>query len=293
LVIIAMATRSSWKGYLRLSLVTVPVEGVNAASPVAESGVPLHQLHSTCLSRIRYQKVCPIHGEVPNDEIVLGYERSKGEYAVVDKAEVNEIKSGGDRSISIDAFVSPDQIDPLVFEGRSYYLLPEGEVARKPYAVLAKAIAAEKCYGIGRGFFWGRDRLVLIRSLGETLCMEMLHFDSELAERANIPQEMHLPEVTKEELRLASKLIEASTVKHLDLAKYDDTTTQKLKELVASKDVEQPAEAPDDERQPPVVNLMDALKRSVAKAGGRTAAGAPSRSRTPKRRKPAARRHAG
>ncbi len=292
-----MATRSSWKGYLRLSLVTVPVEGVNAVS-ATDAGVQLHQLHAPCLSRIRYQKLCPVHGEVSNDEIVMGFERSKGEYVVVEKSEADQLRKGGDKAITIDAFVSPDQIDLMQFEGRTYYLMPDGEIARKPYAVLAQAIAAENRFGIGRASLWGRERLVLVRSLGQALCLEILHFSSELAERANIPREIHLPAVTKEEMRLAAKLIEASTVEQFDLASYEDVSTNRLKELIASKAAEQPSAATEDENQPAVVNLMDALRRSVASTrGGSSAAAATrktsSRAKPAKRRKSTNRRHAG
>ncbi len=149
-----MAPRSSWKGYLRLSLVSVPVQAFNAA----ESGggdIHLNQLHATCHNRIRYKKVCPVHGEVPNEEIVMGYEYAKGEYVIVDDAEVDKLRTEADRAINIDTFVPRDSIDPIYFNGRTYYLLPDGAMGVKPYAVLLKALNAEDRWAVGQGVFFG------------------------------------------------------------------------------------------------------------------------------------------
>src|SRR5262249_49973890 len=101
-----MPPRSSWKGYLRLSLVSVPVQAFNAAEP-GDGDIHLHQLHSECHSRIRYQKVCPIHGEVSNDEIVRGYEHAKGQYIVIDDEELGKLRTKSDRAVNIDTFVDP------------------------------------------------------------------------------------------------------------------------------------------------------------------------------------------
>ncbi len=281
--------RSSWKGYLRLSLVTVQVEAVNAVSN-EDDDVQMHQLHATCHNRIRYKKVCPVHGEVPNDEIVLGYEREKGEYVVVDKAEIDQLKDKSEKAISIDTFVVPEEIDPIWFEGRTYYLLPEGAVAQKPYAVLREAIATKNCWGIGQGFLWGRQRLVLIRAQGGAICMELLHFHAQLRDRASVPDDLHLPEVSKDELRLATRLIDATTESKFDLGKYEDSYAARLKELLASKAGEQESVVAPAEREQPVINLMDALRRSVEFTKRSTGKSRPAA--RGKREKPAARRGA-
>src|SRR5689334_10446337 len=120
-----MALRTSWKGFLRLSLVSVPVRAYSAAA--TEHGrIHLHQLHDKCHSRIRYQKMCTIHGEVSNQEIVSGYEYAKGQYVVVDDADLEKARTPAERAISIDRFVPPDSIDPFYYDGRGYYLLPDG-----------------------------------------------------------------------------------------------------------------------------------------------------------------------
>jgi DNA end-binding protein Ku len=257
--------RPSWKGYLRLSLVSVPVEAVNAIS-AEEEDVALHQLHAECHSRIRYKKFCPIHGEVSNDEIVLGYEQQKGKYVVVDKDEVKDLKGNGEKAIHIDTFVSPDAIDPMQFEGRVYYLLPDGPMGQKPYAVLLRALAANHYLGIGQASLFGRERLVAVRAIRGVICMEMLYFPHQVRAPESVAADIQTAHVTKEELRLASTLIEASISKRFDMAKYEDAYTARLKDLIESKiEHEQTVSSP-REKAPPTINLMDALRRSVAQS---------------------------
>jgi DNA end-binding protein Ku len=288
-----MVARSSWKGILRLSLVSVPVEAFNATTN-DEDGIQLHQLHAPCHSRIRYQKMCPIHGEVSNDEIVLGYEREKGKYVVVEKGEVEGLKNKAERAIEIDTFISPDMVDAVQFSGRTYYLLPNGQVGLKPYAVLLRALETNNCYGVGQAQLWGRDRLILIRVADGVMCMEVLHFHTQIRDRAELLGDLHLPAVSKAELGLASKLIEASTSKKFKWEHYEDAFVERLKQLLESKSDEQVPEAKPGEDERPVINLMDALRRSVAntrQAGPakRPAARSKTRSATPRR---SGRRHA-
>lgn len=265
--------RPSWKGYLRLSLVSVPVEAVNAiASDEAE--VTLHQLHSECHNRIRYKKVCPIHGEVPNNQIVLGYEREKGQYVVVEKDEVADIKGKAEKAINIDTFVSPDAVDPMQFEGRTYYLLPDGAMGVRPYAVLVRALSANKFIGIGQAALFGRQRLVAVRAIQDMLCLEMLHFPHQVRSPESVSGDVPLASVSKEELRLATTLIEASTSKNFDMSKYEDEYAARLKNLIESKMEEQPSAAGPAEKEPPLINLMDALRRSVAQQSRAKGSGA-------------------
>src|SRR3954471_7359085 len=121
----AHSFRPSWSGSIRLSLVSVPVKGYTAQA--AEASISLNQLHEECHSRIKYKKTCPIHGEVPNDEIVMGYQYEQDKYAIIDTDEINKLRSPADRAVTIDRFVSPDQIDPIYYSGQNYYLLPDGK----------------------------------------------------------------------------------------------------------------------------------------------------------------------
>ena len=120
-----MAARSSWKGFLRLSLVSIPVKAYTASSS-GGGDISLNQLHTACHSRIKYQKLCQVHGEVTQDQIVMGYEYSKGQYAVIDTSELEKLRTESDKAISIDTFIKPEDIDPIYFTEKSYFLTPDG-----------------------------------------------------------------------------------------------------------------------------------------------------------------------
>src|SRR4051812_12798528 len=139
--VMAHSYRPSWSGSIRLSLVSVPVKGYTALE-AEKARISLNQLHEECHSRIKYKKTCPVHGEVPNDEIVLGHQYGPDQYAVIDPDEVNKLRPERERAVNIDRFVSPDQIDPIYYSGQTYYLLPDGKQGPKPYAVLQKAMQA-------------------------------------------------------------------------------------------------------------------------------------------------------
>src|SRR5262249_48237715 len=151
-----MAARSSWKGFLRLSLVAVPVK----AYPASVSGggdIPLHQLHANCHQRIRYHKVCPTHGQVKSDAIVSGYEYTKDRYVVVDPAELHQPRSAAAHAITTAEFIAPEALASLYASGRSYYLLPDGPVGQRPYAVLAQAMQEAHRHAIARVVLHGRE----------------------------------------------------------------------------------------------------------------------------------------
>lgn len=282
-----MPPRASWKGYLRLSLVAVPVQAFNAAS--SDGGeIHFHQLHAECHNRIRYQKQCPVHGEVPNNEIVRGYEYEKGKYVIVDEKEVDQFRTEADRAINIDTFVAPNSIDPMYFDGRTYYLVPDGAMATQPFTVLLQALEEKKRWAVGRALFFGREQLVMIRPQETVLCVEMLHYRDQVRLPADLGQEFVAspPTVKKEEVRLASKLIEASTRKKFDLGQYQDEYTAKLQKLIDAKIQGKQVVRPPQDDETPVINLMDALKKSVANAtGGRTKKAAGETAAKPARRR--------
>src|SRR5204862_2841179 len=141
--------RASWKGNLSFGLVSFPVQAFNALDP-EQSDIHFHKLHATCHRRIHYEKVCPIHGRVSNDEIVSGYEYAKGKYVEIEPQELDALRTETERSLTIDAFVEPDAIDPIYFDGRMYYLAPDGTVAEEPYAVVTEALEREGRCGIGQ-----------------------------------------------------------------------------------------------------------------------------------------------
>ncbi|HEX4149607.1 MAG TPA: Ku protein, partial [Pirellulales bacterium] len=162
-----------------MSLVSVPVQAYTALAP-EQGELHFHQLHKECHNRIRYQKVCPVHGEVSRDEIVYGYEYAKGQYVVVDDNEREQARTTSDRAINIDRFIPPHAIDPVYFEGRTYYLVPDGAAGQKPYALFYRAMADENRAALGQVALSGRDRVVLVRA-GETLLtMSLLNYEEQL-----------------------------------------------------------------------------------------------------------------
>src|SRR6185295_11786849 len=144
-----MASRPSWAGFLKFNLISVPVKGYNAAAS-GGGKIGFHMLHAKCHERIHYKKVCPVHGEVPNDEIVSGYEVSKGQYVVVEKEERAGVKAEDDKTITVDTFVHPEVLHPSYFTGRSYFLVPDGKVAQKPYSVMLEGMRRRGRYAIAQ-----------------------------------------------------------------------------------------------------------------------------------------------
>jgi DNA end-binding protein Ku len=289
-----MVARPTWKGFLRLSLVSVPVQAYTSAAP--EHGeMHFHQLHKGCNNRIRYQKVCPVHGEVSRDEIVSGYEYAKGQYVVIEDSEREQAHSKSDRAINIDKFIPPDAIDPMYFDGRTYYLVPDGAAGQKPYALFYRAMLDEHRAALGQVALSGRDRLVLVRAGDKLLTMSVLNYADQVKQPADFEDLIPEMSIKAGEMKLARTLIESTSSDDVDLSAYKDTYTEKLREIVEAKVAGQEVVVPPDEEDTPVVNLMDALRRSVARSrpGSREkpAKGRPRvAGRTHSRRKPSARR---
>ena len=163
--------RYSWKGFLRLSLVSVPVQAFNVQESGQAGKISLHQLHDKDHARIRYVKVCPQHGEISTDEIVSGYEVSKDEYVVIEPSELDALRTPAEKAITLDSFVPSDSVDLRYFSGRNYYLMPDGEAGVKPYAVLHRAMAKQNKWGVGQAVMFGREHLVLVRPQDELLSL--------------------------------------------------------------------------------------------------------------------------
>jgi DNA end-binding protein Ku len=265
-----MATRSSWKGFLKLSLVSVPVK----AYPVTTtSGIHLNQLHADCHSRIHYHKVCPLHGQVTQDAIVSAYEYTKGQYVVVDPGELDKLRTPDDKAITIDVFIPFEDLPPIYLSGKAYYLAPDGPVGQKSYAVLHQSMAEQKRQAIAQVVLHGREQLVLVRPFQRLLVMLLLHHDQEVTKSAAFEEDLAPVEVFPQERELARTLIEASTAKEFTPAQYRDAYTEKLTHLIEAKVAGQEIVAPPYREQAPIINLMEALRQSVAQAQKRSSNG--------------------
>src|SRR4051812_20222278 len=258
--------RASWRGQLRFGLVSFEVQAVNAENK-ENAEVHFHLLHEPDHERIHYAKVCPKHGEVPNEEIVEGFEYAKGKYVEFDKQELDVLRTDQEKSLSIDAFVTTDEIDPIYFDGRMYYLLPSGANSNEPYSLLGAAVEKKKRWGIGQVVFSGREQLAVVRPLDGVLTMAMLNYDAEIRKPSEIKSEFTRPRATGAKLRLAEDLISKWHEGDFEFSAYKDRYRQRVKEAIAAKKKGVELAPPEEEEEPEVINLIDALKKSVARAG--------------------------
>ena len=260
-----MAPRSSWKGFLQLSLVSVPVRAFTAHETAAE--IRLNQLHRDCHSRVRYKRVCPEHGELTSDEIVSGHEYAKGQYVVIDGEEIAKIRKQSDRAVNMAGFVKSEDLSSIYLAGRTYYLLPDGVAGQHPYALLRDGMKEAGVVGIAQIVLSGREQLVALRPVEDLLTMSVLHYAKKIKGMELFAEELAEElETTVEERKLTSTLIEASVLPDFDIASFEDDYIENLGKLIQMKiDGQEIVEAPDRE-EPKIINLMEALKRSVSEA---------------------------
>jgi len=266
-----MAARSVWKGFLRINLVSVPVKAYTAGSSGAGE-VRLNQLHSECKSRINYKKTCPIHGEVPSEEIVSGYEYEKNRYVVIDSEEVEKLRAEDAKAILVNSFVPLDKIEPLYLTGRNYYLVPDGPVGQRAYQVIHQGLIESDRGAVAHVVMHGKDQYVVLRPLGGLLVMATLNY----ADRVTLPSafegEIVQAEVVEEELQLIKMLIKGSSKSELDVASFKDHYTDKLMQVIDAKITGKEIAMPASEEPAQVINLMEALRRSVEQTQGKDAA---------------------
>lgn len=268
----AAPSRTSWRGFLKLSLVSVPVKAFTANETSGE--VHLNQLHKGCNSRIKYQKVCPAHGELKSEDIVSGFEHQKDSYVVVDPEEVDKLRTKADRAVSIDGFVKQDTIDASYYAGKTHYLLPDGPAGERPYALLRQGMVKNGVCAVAQVVMAGREQLVMVRPLGKLLVMTGLHYPQRVRAAGEFESEVDDIQLKPQEEALTDTLIGASQIEDFDLGSYSDQYVTKLKKLIDLKVQGQEIVQVPDHEEPKILNLMDALKKSVAEAQAK-AAGVP------------------
>ena len=262
-----MAPRTSWKGFLKLSLVSVPVKAYTANNTDEE--IRLNQLHGECHGRVRYKKVCESHGELRGEDIVSGYEYAKDQYVVIDEDELSKVRAKSDKAVSIDGFVAPEKIDPIYLAGRTYYLLPDGVAGNRPYALLVRGMVDAKVVAIAQVVIAGREQLVMLRPQDGMLVMNVLNYPKRVRAATTYRDELPNEQPSASELSLANTLIGASTLQEFDFQSYRDAYVENLTKLIQLKvEGREIVSAPDPE-EPKILNLMEALKKSVAEVGTR------------------------
>lgn len=258
-----MPARAYWTGRIRLSLVSIPVQLYGATKSGAR--LSFNQIHEPSGKRIRYEKVVAGIGPVEADEIVKGYEVEKGKYVLLTDAEIDDVKLEAKRTIDLVQFVGEDEIDPVYFEG-AYYIAPEDdEDGQEAYVVLRDALKKEKKIGLGQIVVRGKAGIVAIRAAGKGLLLQMLHYADEVQKADKFFEDVPAKKPDSEMVALASELIEKKT-KKFDPAAFHDKYTDALKELIEAKQEKRAPRAIEEAELPSnVINLMEALKRSVGK----------------------------
>lgn len=260
-----MPARAYWTGRIRLSLVSIPVQLYSATK--SGTRISFNQIHEPSGKRIRYEKVVPGIGAIDTDEIVKGYEVEKGKYVLLTDEEIDDVKLEAKRTIDLVQFVGEDEIDPVFFEG-AYYIAPEDdEDGQEAYVVLREALKKEKKIGLGQIVVRGKGGIVAIRAVGKGLLLQMLHYADEVQKADKFFEDVPAKKPDSEMVALASELIEKKT-KKFDPAAFHDKYTDALKELIEAKQEKRAPRAIEEAELPSnVINLMDALKRSVGKKG--------------------------
>jgi DNA end-binding protein Ku len=269
-----MAAHASWKGFLKLSLVSVPVKAYTATA--SGNDITLHQLHAKTHTRIQYKKFAPEVGEVSSDEIVKGYEYDKGQYVIIDEEEIDKLRTESDKSIRIDGFIAPDALSSIYLGGRTYFLTPDGPVGQKPYNLLMKGMESNGVCAIAEVVIAQKEQVVMVRPIDGVLAMTVLNRKDEVKAASAFKDEITETEATEAEKSLAETLIKASILKDFDYSRYHDVYKEKLTKLIQMKIEGKEVVQVRDPEEPKIINLMEALKRSVeeAQASGRGSAAA-------------------
>jgi DNA end-binding protein Ku len=271
--------RTTWNGSISFGLVNIPVGLAPATKPAArQSDVSFRQLHRECGQPIKQKRWCPVHDrEVGPDEIVKGWEVAKGEYVIVEEADLEALeRQDTSRSIEITAFVEERDVDPIYFD-RTYFLAPASNVAaRRPYVLLLNAMRETGRAALGRFVLAGKEKLVLIRARGGALALETLFLHEDVYSQAEIEEAVADTEVKDAELALAQQVID-SLAAEFDPSTLTSDYRRDLRALLEAKlagtEVTRPEPVAEDA---PVVDLMEALRASVAAAKARDGGGAGS-----------------
>jgi DNA end-binding protein Ku len=273
-----MAPRPYWKGYLRLSLVSCPIALYPASSE--REKVSFHQLNKKTGNRVRYKKVDADTGdEVDKDDIMKGYEVSKGEYLELDPEELEAIEIDSTRMIEIDQFVPRKEIDELYFNN-PYYVVPDGQVGQQAFAVIREAIAEEGMVALGKVVFTSREHIIALEPRGKGLMGVTLRYPYEIRKEKDYFDDIPAEKIPKDMMELASHIV-ASKSGHFEPEKFNDRYEDALKELLRKKQHGEKIERPTKEVKPAKGgDLMEALRQSLKGDGGRPAERSPARRKT-------------
>jgi DNA end-binding protein Ku len=275
-----VAPRAYWKGYLKLSLVSCPVALFPASSE--REKIRFHQINKKTGNRIKYRKVdAETEDEVDASDLVKGYEVGKGEYIELEPEELEAVAIESTRTIEIDEFVPRKEIDDL-YLNNPYYVVPDGEVGQQAFAVIREAIRNEGMVALGRVVFTSREHVIALEPRGKGLLGVTLRYPYEIRKEDQYFDEIEDEKIPKDMLELASHIVETKSG-HFNADKFEDHYEEALKELLKKKRAGEKIEAPKEREPAKVINLMDALRRSVSAERGSGARRKPPRTSAQRR----------
>jgi len=259
-----MAARPTWKGYLKISLVNIPVRVFPATDAAAT--ISFNQLHNVCRSRIQQKKWCPTcQIEVAQTDLVKGYEFEKGKYVVLEEEDLAKVRPESTRVINVVQFAEAAVIDPVYVE-KPYYLAPDGNVAAEAFAVMREGMVGKAA--IGKVALYGREYLVAIMPRENGLVMYTLRSAAEVRSMGAIDELKFVPAKMKpDEIKLARQVI-GNFETGGDLTQYKDDYQEELRKMIDAKIAGEEIVAPAEEAPPKVVNLMEALRQSLDRVSG-------------------------
>jgi DNA end-binding protein Ku len=254
---------------ISFGLVTIPVKLYSTGESAA--GIQFNMLHKKCRSRLRQQYVCPTDNEVVGrDEMVKGYEYSKGQYVLFTEDELKALTPEPTNAVEIREFVPLEQVDPVYYE-KSYYLGPD-KGGDRPYRLLSEAMRQTGRAALARYVARGKDQLVLLRPYDGGLIMQQLRYSDELRPFSEVP--LGTAEIKEPELRLAVQLIDQIATDNFHPEEYEDAQRMAVRSLIERKvQGEEITAAPVEAPKAQIIDLMEALKASLAAAKPQAAAG--------------------
>jgi len=260
--------RTIWNGSISFGLVNIPI---GLALATQRNDVSFRTLHRECGTPIKQKRWCPFHErEVEADELVKGWEVAKGEFIFVEESDLEAVALQRSQAIDILRFVKLADVDPVYFD-RTYYLAPAAaDAQRRPYVLLLRAMQESGMAAVGKFVLWGKENLCLIRPQGETLALETLFFADDVRSKDEIEEAVQATEIKKAELALAAQVID-SLVGEWNAADFENDYRRDLNAMLEAKLAGQEIKRPEPSPETPVVDLMEALRRSVEDVQGRRA----------------------
>src|SRR5690242_20205288 len=253
--------RTIWNGSISFGLVNIPI---GLALATQRSDISFRTLHRECGTPIKQKRWCPTHDrEVEPEELVKGWEVAKGEYVMVEESDLESVALQRSQSIEIIRFVRLEDVDPVYFD-RTYYLAPAAaDAARRPYVLLLRAMQETGMAAVGKFVLWGKENLCLIRAQDEALVLELLFFAEDVRAKNEIEEAVDTIEVRDAELQLAEQVIE-SLVGDWNPEDFENEYRRDLRAMLDAKLAGEQIKRPEPVAETPVIDLMEALRRSVA-----------------------------